>query len=51
MKRDLRVIASISYRPHPVCDRIKRLPQIELITMDRANRNGLVEIIIKRLIA
>ncbi|MFQ5869617.1 MAG: NTPase [Candidatus Zixiibacteriota bacterium] len=42
------VLATILYKSHPFCDRLKKRADTELIRMDTGNREELVDILVKR---
>ncbi len=44
-----RLLGSITSRPHPVADELKRLPRVRLIEVTRADRDALVEQILRML--
>jgi len=43
------LLATISYKSHPFCDRLKSYEDVDLIVVDKSNRDGLAEVIISRL--
>lgn len=45
---DISLIASIMYKPQPFCDKLKEIPGIDLIRMDRKNRDELLDKIINK---
>jgi nucleoside-triphosphatase len=45
---DTALIATILFKPHPFCDKLKSNSDVDLITVDRDNRERLVEEIVTR---
>lgn len=43
------VLATVLYKSHPFCDRLKRRGDTELLKIDAGNRDRLVDILVKRL--
>ncbi|MCP4584098.1 MAG: NTPase [candidate division Zixibacteria bacterium] len=46
---DTALLATILVKPHPFCDKLKSCDDVELITVDRGNRDKLVEEIVSKL--
>lgn len=45
-KGDSYILATIFYKPHPFCDKLKTYPGVDLITVNKDNRDELVSRII-----
>lgn len=48
-KADIRVVATIMLKPQSFCDRLKQLPDIELLEINPGNRNHCAELILSML--
>jgi nucleoside-triphosphatase len=45
-KGDSNILATIFYKPHPFCDKLKTYPGVDLITVNKNNRDELVSRIV-----